>query len=220
MLTSIVRHLNERRDAKLEGEADAGFTLIELMVVLLIMAILLAIAIPTFLGVKGGAQDRSAQQNLNTALTNAKAVYGNNQSYGTYSAGPPVVMRVDALKASLTASEPALTFDTDAVASTGQNHISVAVDGTGNGIILVAESATNVCWGILTNETTAQAAAVAGTDDTTAIAAWPQAANAGTYYASWTSTFGVCSADVGSGITTSGTHNTAWVANKFPTAAT
>ena len=52
------------------------------MVVLLIMAILLAIAIPTFLGVKGGAQDRATQSNLNTALTNAKAIYGNNQAYG------------------------------------------------------------------------------------------------------------------------------------------
>ena len=50
------------------GPADEGFTLIELMVVLLIMAILLAIAIPTFLGVKGGASDRSAQSNLDTAV--------------------------------------------------------------------------------------------------------------------------------------------------------
>ena len=38
---------------------DSGFTLIELMVVLLILAILLAIAIPTFLSVTGGANDRS-----------------------------------------------------------------------------------------------------------------------------------------------------------------
>ena len=58
---------------------DAGFTLIELMVVLLILAILLAIAIPTFLGVTKSANDRAAQSNLNTAFTNAKALY---QQYG------------------------------------------------------------------------------------------------------------------------------------------
>ena len=66
---------------------DAGFTLIELMVVLLILAILLAIAIPTFLGVTKSANDRAAQSNLNTALLNAKAQYQqNSQTYPTAAA--------------------------------------------------------------------------------------------------------------------------------------
>ena len=69
-------------DAAADLGEDAGFTLIELMVVLLILAILLAIAIPTFLGVTGGANDRAAQSNLNTALTTAKAAAANNsQTY-------------------------------------------------------------------------------------------------------------------------------------------
>jgi type IV pilus assembly protein PilA len=45
------------------------------MVVLLIIAILLAIAIPTFLGVTSSANDRAAQSNLTNALTEASAVY-------------------------------------------------------------------------------------------------------------------------------------------------
>ncbi len=73
------------RPAVIEASAsttDAGFTLIELMVVLLILAILLAIAIPTFLGVTKSANDRAAQSNLNTALVNAKAAYqSQGQSY-------------------------------------------------------------------------------------------------------------------------------------------
>ena len=48
--------------------ADDGFTLVELMVVVLVIAILLAIAIPTFLGVRERAQDRTIQANLTTAI--------------------------------------------------------------------------------------------------------------------------------------------------------
>ena len=48
-------------------EREAGFTLIELMVVVLLIAILIAIAIPTFLGARSRAQDRAAQSNLRNA---------------------------------------------------------------------------------------------------------------------------------------------------------
>ena len=82
MFSSAIERLNDRRDAVGDTGEDAGFTLIELMVVLLILAILLAIAIPTFLGVTKSANDRAAQSNLNTALVNAKSIFQNNsQSY-------------------------------------------------------------------------------------------------------------------------------------------
>src|SRR5687767_111788 len=50
------------------GDREEGFTLIELMVVVLIIAILIAIAIPTFLGARKRAQDRQAQSNIRNAL--------------------------------------------------------------------------------------------------------------------------------------------------------
>ena len=147
MLSSLMQRLNERRAAEfeLEGSADAGFTLIELMVVLLILAILLAIAIPTFLGVTGGANDRAAQSNLNTALTTAKAAETqNNQSY----AGITI--------ADLKKNEPSITFVTGPVLVQGQVSVWVdnqnSVTGTpvvieGNGIILATYSkSTNRCW--------------------------------------------------------------------------
>ena len=82
MLTTTLRRLREARAAEFEGEGEAGFTLIELMVVLLIIAILLAIAIPTFLGVTGSANDRATQSNLTNALTEASAIYqGNAQTF-------------------------------------------------------------------------------------------------------------------------------------------
>jgi type IV pilus assembly protein PilA len=60
---------------------DKGFTLIELMVVVLIIAILIAIAIPTFLGLRTRAQDRAAQSDLRNALTAAKAFYTDDETY-------------------------------------------------------------------------------------------------------------------------------------------
>ena len=55
-------------------DREEGFTLIELMVVVLIIAILIAIAIPTFLGARKRAQDRAAQSNLRNALTAEKEI--------------------------------------------------------------------------------------------------------------------------------------------------
>jgi len=64
-------------------DEEDGFTLIELMVVVLIIAILIAIAIPTFLGARKRAQDRAAQSSLRNALTAAKTIFTDNESYAS-----------------------------------------------------------------------------------------------------------------------------------------
>jgi len=53
---------------------EQGFTLIELMVVVLIIAILIAIAIPTFLGAQNRARDRGAQSDLRNAMTAVRTI--------------------------------------------------------------------------------------------------------------------------------------------------
>src|SRR6202035_225531 len=70
MLTTIKQRLGH--------DDEQGFTLIELMVVVLIIAILLAIAIPTFLGAKNTANTRAAQSSLRNALT-AEQTYWTSQ---------------------------------------------------------------------------------------------------------------------------------------------
>jgi type IV pilus assembly protein PilA len=60
---------------------EHGFTLIELMVVLIVIGVLIAIAIPAYIGFKHRAADRTAQANLRTGLAAAEAYYTDNVTY-------------------------------------------------------------------------------------------------------------------------------------------
>ena len=107
------------------GREEGGFTLIELMVVVLIIAILIAIAIPTFLGARKRAQDKQAQSNLRNALTAEKTYYVDNQVYTTDTTA-------------LGGIESALDFSTDNGWQRG-----VVVEGlsdSDNGVLLRSES--------------------------------------------------------------------------------
>jgi type IV pilus assembly protein PilA len=116
---------------------EAGFTLIELMVVVLIIAILIAIAIPTFLGARSRAQDRVAQSNLRNALTAEKTYYVDNQAY---TADPTVLAGI----------EPPLTWTADAaVAATGRVYVAKATStggATDDTVLLGAKSASGTCF--------------------------------------------------------------------------
>jgi type IV pilus assembly protein PilA len=146
MFSSAIDRFNEKRRITEGIGEDAGFTLIELMVVLLILAILLAIAIPTFLGVTKSANDRAAQSNLNTAVLNAKASYQTlGQSYTS-----STVTNSASVATVLQGSEPSLTFG---VTNSGsQSNISVQVSTDGKGLVLAALSKnSNNCWLVYDN---------------------------------------------------------------------
>jgi len=129
--------LRQRKD-------EEGFTLIELMVVVLIIAILIAIAIPTFLGARNRANDRAAQSSLRNTLTSAKTIFTDKQDY------------TQATLALLKTVEPSLTFVLGTASSTLFKTVSVDPISA-SAWVAAALSKTNTCFFIGDNATSALA---------------------------------------------------------------
>ncbi len=198
MLQQFIRRLREQRSSgPTEGEGEeAGFTLIELMVVLLIMAILIAIAIPTFLGVTSSAKNRAAQSNLRNALTAVQSYEAGNQTYS----GLNITV--------LSSREPSLSWVSGPVTK-GSNQVSLEVGSGGNTVILAAEASDGVCYGILTFN---------GSASKSSLGSIP---NAGTYYTGESTNGGSCSASGLNGLSTSTTPKEGyWSTAGFPSGLT
>ena len=77
MLSALRQRLNARD--------ESGFTLIELLVVLIIIGVLLAIAVPSYLGFKDKSQKTAAAADVREAEPSAEAYYSDNNTYASIS---------------------------------------------------------------------------------------------------------------------------------------
>jgi type IV pilus assembly protein PilA len=146
----VLKYLKERR------QSEEGFTLIELMVVVLIMGILMAIAIPTFLSTQGSANDASAKSNATNAFTNEKAYFEDNQTFLDAGTAAQSASLDSQLPWAAAAGAPASGKVTAMVGTVGTGGAFTEGTAGATGTVLVIEdlSKSGTCFYIEDNETT------------------------------------------------------------------
>ena len=119
------------------GRDERGFTLIELMVVVMIIAILIAVGLPTYFGARERANDRAVQANVRNAFTATRIYY--NES-----------LRYTDVTADMRAVEPSLTWTAavlDSASAPRSVHLAVFdTPDTAQTVVVVGRTNSGRCF--------------------------------------------------------------------------